>query len=645
VGEKLVDRMNKKIEMGETVATGDEKRAIDEWFGGPYYQFVHKMRMIVIFLGLVIFVIFCAIGATISSDPNPPNIYPDGNNYKEWGTKFSQTFTRHTSDLNVVAWIAWGLTPPGIHRPKGHSDTDTEDFGDPTYDVMFNPFGTEEMEFLVAMCDDIESGNRYGDHIPRKVDETVTGGAYAVECPFKEFRDWIYRNDPSASYNLDGNAVNPDTTTVADADLVACIEDEIKSKNVSEHKAGVWPIEGFWQNYARWQDWMQDEMPVENPSYQREKSNYAYFNAQLWYEKNAEWISQKHNGEEYDWYCSQMVDKIIGTPKVMQVFVRLSVTNTYDFNDGIKLYEAWEQWVNNWVAGNAGQAKTYVPTTTHCDGLSPINICEETSGCTWENSVCGPTTLGYPGEAPRGVQSILVTDQGMFAYFFLQEQLLSECVFGIVLALFCAFLILNWATKNYIIATVATCTIAMIVMLVIGFTVALGWKLGILESIIYVMVVGMAVDYVVHLGEAYLEAAHVHHDRHSRSRDMLEVRGFSILSGAISTLGGIAILFSAFIIFFYKFAVIMFFLIAMSLWYSLVFFAAVMDSFGPSGDFGQWAHVYVDMEHVYNGDLTLLQCLQNCCVPHESEHHERHKVEPAPADDDVTADQGLRSIQ
>jgi len=38
-------------------------------------------------------------------------------------------------------------------------------------------------------------------------------------------------------------------------------------------------------------------------------------------------------------------------------------------------------------------------------------------------------------------------------------------------------------------------------------------------------------------------------------------------------------------------AIVMFFLIFMSLIYSLVFFAAVMDSFGPSGDFGEWQHV------------------------------------------------------
>eukprot|EP00493_Phyllostaurus_siculus_P012923 UN13112 len=90
-----------------------------------------------------------------------------------------------------------------------------------------------------------------------------------------------------------------------------------------------------------------------------------------------------------------------------------------------------------------------------------------------------------------------------------------------------------------------------------------GWKLGILESIIHVMVVGMAVDYVVHLGEAYLEAADVHHDRHSRARDMLETRGFSIISGAVSTLGGISILLAAFVLFFKKFAIVMFFLIFM----------------------------------------------------------------------------------
>lgn len=616
-GEGLRERNLNKAD----VPRGDEKRAIDEWFGGAYYEFLHKVRMLVIFAGLVIAVLFTAYAANITTDPEPPNIYPDANNYYVWGKEFKQSFTRHTSDLNVVAWITFGLSSPGINRPKGHKDTDVVYLGDPTYDVRFNPFGEEQMEYLCAMCDDIESGVRYNDRDGRKVDETIEGGQYAVQCPFTEFRNWVWDQDPSSTYNLDGSAINTESKSAADMDLVTCINREIAaSRLVDTHVAGEWPIEGFWQNWKRWDDWMQDEMPVDNPSYERGKSNYAYFNEQLWYQKDSGWTPG---------YTENVPDcdaNIVGTPKVMQIFVRLAVTNSYDYSDGITLYENWESWLDKWTAGTVGGAGTYIPSTTHCDGLSPINVCEITHGCVWENSICSAAPIPMPGAAPKGVTSVYVTDVGMFSYFYLQEQLISECVLGIVLALFAAFLILNWATRNYIIATVSTCVISIIVILVIGFTVMCGWKLGILESIIYVMVVGMAVDYVVHLGEAYLEAAAVHHDRHSRAREMLEVRGFSIVSGAVSTLGGIVVLFFAFIIFFYKFAVVMFFLIAMSLWYSLVFFAAVMDSFGPSGDFGEWQHVLTDLQHVWNGDLTTLQCCQNCFIPHESEHFERHET-------------------
>jgi len=623
-GEFLKERMQRKIDEGEEVPSGEEKRAVDEWFGGAYYDFIHKSRMCVIFVGLVVFVIFTAAAANIVPDPDPPNIYPGENNYYVWGEKFTETFTRQTSDQNVIAWVTWGLDPPGITRPSDHRDTDIEDLGNPKYDPHFNPFSKEGMEFLTAICDDMENGARYGDREDRKIDTQVPGGEYVVQCPFTEFRNWIWNQDPDSVYNMDGAAVNPGTKELLDHKIVNCINKENTANNYEDHTAGDWPIEGFWQNWQRWEDWMRDEMPIENPAYERGKSNYDYFNEQLWYMDNSYWTQQEYKGDAFDWACSDMNGNITGTPKTFQAFVRLSVTASYDFNDGIDLYEKWEDWAEKWAQGTDGIADKYVPLTSHCDGLSPSATCENTKGCTWENFQCSPTQLMYPGEAPRGVQHIIITDGGLFSYFYLQKQLLSECILGIGLALFFAFIILNWATKNYVIATVATCVISIIVVLVIGFTVMVGWKLGILESIIYVMVVGMAVDYVVHLGEAYLEAADVHTDRHSRARDMLETRGFSIISGAVSTLGGISILLAAFVLFFKKFAIVMFFLIFMSLIYSLVFFAAVMDSFGPSGDFGEWQHVIKDMQHVYNGELTIFECCQNCIVPHESEHFNRH---------------------
>jgi len=59
-----------------------------------------------------------------------------------------------------------------------------------------------------------------------------------------------------------------------------------------------------------------------------------------------------------------------------------------------------------------------------------------------------------------------------------------------------------------------------------AFAYWLQWKLGMLEAIIFVMVIGMSVDYVVHMSDAYLQS--VHTDRAGRSRFMLGKMGMSI---------------------------------------------------------------------------------------------------------------------
>lgn len=65
------------------------------------------------------------------------------------------------------------------------------------------------------------------------------------------------------------------------------------------------------------------------------------------------------------------------------------------------------------------------------------------------------------------------------SYFFLQQTILQEAAFGIALSLVLAFVVLNMATANYIIASMATGTILVIVACVVGFTVMMGWKLGV----------------------------------------------------------------------------------------------------------------------------------------------------------------------
>jgi len=113
----------------------------------------------------------------------------------------------------------------------------------------------------------------------------------------------------------------------------------------------------------------------------------------------------------------------------------------------------------------------------------------------------------FNGELKSGVCKDVASVQnafvysGAFTYFFLQEQLTMEAFSGIAYSIIAAFCVLSVFTLNWVVGLLATITIACIILCVMGFTVLNGWKLGVLESICFVMVPGMAVDFVAHLAE------------------------------------------------------------------------------------------------------------------------------------------------
>ena len=105
-----------------------------------------------------------------------------------------------------------------------------------------------------------------------------------------------------------------------------------------------------------------------------------------------------------------------------------------------------------------------------------------------------------------------------------------------------------------------------------------------------VLVVGLAVDYVVHLAEGYSRSSHL--TRKTRARDMLEEVGISVLSGATTTLGASLFLLFANILFFVQFGVFMFCTIGFSIIYSLGFFVPVIALLGPEREFGSLKPLY-----------------------------------------------------
>lgn len=110
-----------------------------------------------------------------------------------------------------------------------------------------------------------------------------------------------------------------------------------------------------------------------------------------------------------------------------------------------------------------------------------------------------------------------------------------------------------------------------------------GWQLGSGESVSIVASIGFAVDYVVHLGGHYVHSKYK--DRDNRIREALREMGISIISGSITTMLSVLILFACVIFLFTKFSIFVLTTIICSTFYSLCFFSACCHVVGPNDEF------------------------------------------------------------
>jgi hypothetical protein len=218
--------------------------------------------------------------------------------------------------------------------------------------------------------------------------------------------------------------------------------------------------------------------------------------------------------------------------------------------------------------------------------------------------------------APREMVGTMQTSNGSWAFYFLNDTLISETFSGIALALGLSFLVLTFVSGNIIMSFFVVLTICLIVVDVFAFTVLRGWSLGVVEAINYVVVIGMSIvssskhlnlphryyltllraftcmqDYAVHMSEAYTTS--VADTRAERVILMMEEMGVSVLSGALSTLLAVFLMFFAPNSFFVKFATFLFVTIALSCLYAMTFFPALLSIVGPLGTSGE---IYVKLK-------------------------------------------------
>lgn len=151
---------------------------------------------------------------------------------------------------------------------------------------------------------------------------------------------------------------------------------------------------------------------------------------------------------------------------------------------------------------------------------------------------------------------------GAWVFMDTQEMLVSGATVGCTASAIVAFFVLSFSTFNPFISLLAIINIAGVLICILGMMNIFGWELGVIESISITVLVGLSVDYVVHLANSYIEAdvedIKKRHPKFAANPDTdlspaqerelrvfgaLEEMGVTVFGGACTSLGASGMLF------------------------------------------------------------------------------------------------------
>jgi len=80
-----------------------------------------------------------------------------------------------------------------------------------------------------------------------------------------------------------------------------------------------------------------------------------------------------------------------------------------------------------------------------------------------------------------------------------QKMLVTDAIWGAGSSAVFSFIVLCISTGNPLVSFFAISNILCITGCILGLTIVLGWELGVIESVSCTIMVGLSVDYIVHL--------------------------------------------------------------------------------------------------------------------------------------------------
>ena len=141
-----------------------------------------------------------------------------------------------------------------------------------------------------------------------------------------------------------------------------------------------------------------------------------------------------------------------------------------------------------------------------------------------------------------------------------------------------------------LLAALSLVAISAIVVCCMGFLHLNGWTFGLMESICVIICVGFSIDFVAHLAVAYNESE-PEQSRYVRTRTALSELGISITSAGITTSGSALFLLPTISIGQQKMGAFVCFDVALSLFFAVGLFSALLATVGPEGGAGSIEHL------------------------------------------------------
>jgi len=162
---------------------------------------------------------------------------------------------------------------------------------------------------------------------------------------------------------------------------------------------------------------------------------------------------------------------------------------------------------------------------------------------------------------------------------------------GLIVSSLVALIGLIIFTGNIIVSLIAAIVLSANIIYMLAFYQLIGWSLGAIEAISITILVGLSVDYLFHVADAYC-GAETHHgqllNRYERVRQALTEMGVSVISGAMTTIGSGIMLTFCTIQIFSKFGIIISLTLGLSIMFALFLFPAILSVVGPVGKMGSF---------------------------------------------------------